>query len=35
VEVPVYVLTSARTFSAAEEFTNNLKVLKRATISAG
>jgi hypothetical protein len=31
-EVPVYVLTSARTFSAAEEFTNNLKVLKRATI---
>lgn len=31
-EVPVYVLTSGRTFSAAEEFTNNLKVLKRATI---
>jgi hypothetical protein len=31
-EVLVYVLTSARTFSAAEEFTNNLKVLKRATI---
>lgn len=31
-EVPVYVLTSTRTFSAAEEFTNNLKVLKRATI---
>jgi hypothetical protein len=31
-DVPVYVLTSARTFSAAEEFTNNLKVLKRATI---
>ncbi len=30
--VPVYVLTSSRTFSAAEEFTNNLKVLKRATI---
>lgn len=29
---PVYVLTSGRTFSAAEEFTNNLKVLKRATI---
>lgn len=28
----VYVLTSNRTFSAAEEFTNNLKVLKRATI---
>jgi hypothetical protein len=31
-DVPVYVLTSARTFSAAEEFTNNLKVLKRATV---
>jgi hypothetical protein len=30
--VPVYVLTSHRTFSGAEEFTNNLKVLKRATI---
>ena len=29
---PVYVLTSHRTFSGAEEFTNNLKVLKRATI---
>jgi len=29
---PVYVLTSGRTFSAAEEFTNNLKTLKRATI---
>jgi retinol-binding protein 3 len=29
---PVYVLTSARTFSAAEEFTYNLKTLKRATI---
>jgi hypothetical protein len=29
---PVYVLTSANTFSGAEEFTNNLKVLKRATI---
>ncbi len=28
----VYVLTSATTFSAGEEFTNNLKVLKRATI---
>ncbi|MEO8452896.1 MAG: S41 family peptidase, partial [Gemmatimonadota bacterium] len=28
----VYVLTSGRTFSAAEEFTNNLKTLKRATI---
>ncbi|MCA1624848.1 MAG: S41 family peptidase [Acidobacteria bacterium] len=28
----VYVLTSNRTFSAAEEFTNNLKSLKRATI---
>lgn len=28
----VYVLTSSRTFSAAEEFTYNLKNLKRATI---
>ena len=29
---PVFVLTSNRTFSGAEEFTNNLKNLKRATI---
>lgn len=29
---PVYVLTSGKTFSAAEEFTYNLKNLKRATI---
>jgi len=29
---PVYVLTSGRTFSAAEEFTYNLKNLERATI---
>jgi retinol-binding protein 3 len=29
---PVYVLTSERTFSAAEEFTYNLKALKRAAI---
>ncbi|MFN0087438.1 MAG: serine hydrolase [Blastocatellia bacterium] len=29
---PVYVLTSRRTFSAGEEFTYNLKNLKRATI---
>jgi retinol-binding protein 3 len=29
---PVFVLTSARTFSAAEEFTYNLQALKRATI---
>lgn len=29
---PVYVLTSRRTFSGAEEFANNLKTLKRATI---
>ncbi|MBX7170791.1 MAG: S41 family peptidase [Pyrinomonadaceae bacterium] len=28
----VYILTSNRSFSGAEEFTNNLKVLKRATI---
>jgi hypothetical protein len=27
--VPVYVLTSNRTFSGGEDFTNNLKVLKR------
>jgi retinol-binding protein 3 len=32
VEKPVYVLTSSRTFSAAEEFTYNLKNLERATI---
>ena len=30
--VPVYVLTSERTFSGAEEFSYNLKNLKRATI---
>lgn len=30
--IPVYVLTSSFTFSAAEEFTYNLKNLKRATI---
>ena len=29
---PVYVLTSSRTFSAAEEFTYNLQARKRATI---
>jgi hypothetical protein len=32
VDKPVYVLTSRRTFSAAEEFTYNLKCLKRATV---
>jgi len=32
---PVYVLTSRRTFSGGEEFTNNLKTLKRATIVGG
>ncbi len=31
-DVPVFVLTSPRTFSAAEEFTYNLKNLERATI---
>jgi retinol-binding protein 3 len=31
-EVPVYVLTSNRTFSGAEEFSYNLRNLKRATI---
>jgi hypothetical protein len=30
--VPVYLLTSSRTFSGAEEFSYNLKNLKRATI---
>jgi hypothetical protein len=30
--VPVFVLTSHDTFSGGEEFSNNLKVLKRATI---
>jgi hypothetical protein len=30
--VPVYVLTSGSTFSAAEEFTYNLKNMKRATV---
>jgi hypothetical protein len=32
VDGPVYVLTSPRTFSGAEEFSYNLKVLERATI---
>lgn len=32
VDKPVYVLTSARSFSGAEEFAYNLKNLKRATI---
>jgi hypothetical protein len=31
-KVPVYILTSPETFSGAEEFSNNLKVLKRATL---
>jgi hypothetical protein len=34
-EKPAYVLTSKRTFSGAEEFTYNLKNLKRATIVGG
>lgn len=29
---PVYILTSSRTLSAAEQFTYNLKMLKRATV---
>jgi hypothetical protein len=32
VDTPVFVLTSGRTFSAAEEFTYNLKSMERATI---
>lgn len=32
VDVPVWILTSRRTFSAAEEFTYNLQCLQRATI---
>ncbi len=32
VGAPLYILTSGRTFSAAEEFTYNLKHMKRATI---
>lgn len=31
-DVPVYVLTSGRTFSGAEEFANNLRELERATL---
>ena len=31
-DTPLYVLTSARTFSGAEEFSNNMKVLKRAKL---
>jgi hypothetical protein len=31
-DIPVYILTSNYTFSGAEEFSNNLKELKRATI---
>jgi len=32
VDTPIYILTSGRTFSAAEEFTYNLKNMERATI---
>jgi C-terminal processing protease CtpA/Prc len=31
-DVPIYVLSSSQTFSAAEYFAYNLKMLKRATI---
>jgi C-terminal processing protease CtpA/Prc len=31
-EIPIYILTSAVTFSAGEEFAYNLKVLERATL---
>jgi hypothetical protein len=31
-DIPVYILTSGRTFSAAEEFTYNLKNMERATV---
>ena len=33
-DVPLFVLTSSRTFSGAEEFSYNLKTRKRATIGA-
>lgn len=32
VETPIWILTSGRTFSAAEEFTYNLKNMERATV---
>lgn len=32
VDTPVYILTSGRTFSAAEEFTYNLRNMERATV---
>jgi hypothetical protein len=32
IDTPIYILTSANTFSAAEEFTYNLKNMNRATI---
>jgi C-terminal processing protease CtpA/Prc len=32
VDKPVYILTSSRTYSAAEQFSYDLKMLKRATL---